>query len=111
MGIAAGEEVPRYLGARIMDGQQGAGMSKKERGNEAVRQFRKRQKVKEEADKEKTDRLRKENLELESRVASYQQELDFMVEVVRAHADLDGIREKRGERREEREERREKGEE
>lgn len=88
--IVAGEEVPRYLGARIMDGQQGAGMSKKERGNEAVRQFRKRQKVKEEADKEKTERLRKENLELESRVASYQQELDFMVEVVRAHADLDG---------------------
>merc|ERR1712110_1108820 len=85
MGIVAGEEVPRYLGARIMDGQQGAGMSKKERGNEAVRQFRKRQKV-----KEKTERLRKENLELESRVASYQQELDFMVEVVKAHADLDG---------------------
>ena len=60
-----------------MDGQQGAGMSKKERGNEAVRQFRKRQKVKEEADKEKTERLRKENLELESRVASYQQVPDF----------------------------------
>jgi len=77
-------------GTSHSDGQQGAGMSKKERGNEAVRQFRKRKKVKEEADKEKTERLRKENLELESRVASYQQELDFMVEVVRAHADLDG---------------------
>ena len=60
-----------------MDGQQGAGMSKKERGNEAVRQFRKRKKVKEEADKEKAEMLRKENLELESRVASYQQVPDF----------------------------------
>ena len=74
-----------------MDGQQGAGMSKKERGNEAVRQFRKRKKVKEEADKEKTERLRKENLELESRVASYQQvpdislfpfELYFFLEII-----------------------------
>ena len=55
-----------------MEGQ-GAGLSKKERGNEAVRQFRKRQKEKEQADKEKAERLRKENLELESRVASYQQ--------------------------------------
>jgi hypothetical protein len=72
-----------------MDGQ-GAGMSKKEKGNKAVRQFRERQKEKEQADKEKAERLRKENLELESRVTSYQQELDFMVEVVRAHADLDG---------------------
>ena len=33
--------------------------------------------VKAEADKEKTERLRKENLELESRVASYQQVPDF----------------------------------
>ena len=54
-----------------MDGQQGAGLSKKERGNEAVRQFRKRQKEKEQADKEKAERLRKENLELESKVSSF----------------------------------------
>ena len=50
-----------------------AGMSKKERGNEAVRQFRIREKAKEVADKEKAERLRKENLELESKVASHQQ--------------------------------------
>ena len=57
-----------------MDGQQqGAGLSKKERGRMAVRQFRKKQKEKEEAEKEKAERLRKENLELESRIASYQQ--------------------------------------
>ena len=50
-----------------------AGKSKKERGNEAVRQFRIREKAKELADKEKAERLRKENLELESKVASHQQ--------------------------------------
>ena len=50
-----------------------AGKSKKERGNEAVRQFRIREKAKEVADKEKAERLRKENLELESKVASHQQ--------------------------------------
>ena len=50
-----------------------AGMSKKEKGNEAVRQFRIREKAKEVADKEKAERLRKENLELESKVASHQQ--------------------------------------
>ena len=49
------------------------GKSKKERGNEAVRQFRIREKAKEVADKEKAERLRKENLELESKVASHQQ--------------------------------------
>jgi len=64
-------------------------LSKKERGRMAVRQFRKKQKEKEEAEKEKAEMLRKENLELESRIASYQQEYDFMVEVVRAHADMD----------------------
>merc|ERR1711902_380570 len=82
----------QLLVKRVMEGQQQGGedFSKKERGREAVRQFRKRQKEKEQADKEKEERLRKENLELESRVASYQQELNFMVEVVRAHADLDG---------------------
>ena len=57
-----------------MDGQgSGSGMSKKERGNEAVRQFRLRQKAKEQEEKERAEQLRKENLELESRVASYQQ--------------------------------------
>ena len=50
-----------------------AGKSKKEKGNEAVRQFRIREKAKEVADKEKAERLRKENLELESKVASHQQ--------------------------------------
>ena len=49
------------------------GKSKKERGKEAVRQFRIREKAKEVADKEKAERLRKENLELESKVASHQQ--------------------------------------
>ena len=49
------------------------GKSKKEKGNEAVRQFRIREKAKEVADKEKAERLRKENLELESKVASHQQ--------------------------------------
>ena len=49
------------------------GKLKKERGNEAVRQFRTREKAKEVADKEKAERLRKENLELESKVASHQQ--------------------------------------
>ena len=48
-------------------------MSKKEKGNEAVRQFRLRQKVKEQEERERAEQLRKENLELESRVASYQQ--------------------------------------
>ena len=46
---------------------------KKEKGNEAVRQFRIRQKEKELADKERAQRLRKENMEMEIRVASYQQ--------------------------------------
>ena len=70
-----------------MEGQ-GAGLSKKERGNEAVRQFRKRQKKKEQADKEKAEMLRKENLELESRVASYQQVSDislFSIEIIFSH--------------------------
>ena len=55
------------------------GKSKKERGNEAVRQFRIREKAKEVADKEKAERLRKENLELESKVASHQQVKLFFV--------------------------------
>ena len=46
---------------------------KKEKGNEAVRQFRIRQKEKELADKERAEMLRKENMEMEIRVASYQQ--------------------------------------
>ena len=46
---------------------------KKEKGNEAVRQFRIRQKEKELADNERAQRLRKENMEMEVRVASYQQ--------------------------------------
>ena len=46
---------------------------KKEKGNEAVRQFRIRQKEKELAEKERAQRLRKENMEMEIRVASYQQ--------------------------------------
>merc|ERR1712133_168294 len=78
-------------GARMEPGQQQeeAGWLKKEKAREAVRQFRIRQKKKEEEEKEKAERLRKENLELESRIASYQQEYNFMVEVVRAHADMD----------------------
>merc|ERR550525_1229681 len=67
-----------------------AGKSKKEKGNEAVRQFRIREKAKELADKEKAERLRKENLELESKVASHQQDLDFFVSVVKAHVDVEG---------------------
>jgi len=72
-----------------------AGMTKKDeekkkKSNKAVRDFRERQKAKEQAGKEKADRLRKENLELESIVASCQQELNFMVEIVRAHAEADG---------------------
>jgi len=63
---------------------------KKEKGNEAVRQFRIRQKEKELADKERAEMLRKENMEMEIRVASYQQELDFMVAVVKAHTEVDG---------------------
>ena len=55
------------------------GKSKKERGNEAVRQFRIREKAKEVADKEKAERLRKENLELESKVASHQQVMNFFL--------------------------------
>ena len=54
------------------------GKSKKERGKEAVRQFRIREKAKEVADKEKAERLRKENLELESKVASHQQVKFFL---------------------------------
>ena len=56
-----------------------ADKSKKERGKEAVRQFRIREKAKEVADKEKAERLRKENLELESKVASHQQVMNFFL--------------------------------
>ena len=59
----AGKEVPAHMEAKL----------KKEKGNEAVRQFRIRQKEKELADKERAQRLRKENMEMEIRVASYQQ--------------------------------------
>ena len=59
----AGKEVPAHMEAKL----------KKEKGNEAVRQFRIRQKEKELADKERAQRLRKENMEMEVRVASYQQ--------------------------------------
>ena len=59
----AGKEVPALMEAKL----------KKEKGNEAVRQFRIRQKEKELADKERAQRLRKENMEMEVRVASYQQ--------------------------------------
>ena len=59
----AGKEVPALMEAKL----------KKEKGNEAVRQFRIRQKEKELADKERAQRLRKENMEMEIRVASYQQ--------------------------------------
>ena len=63
-----------------MDGK--AGMSKKDeekkkKSNKAVRDFRERQKAKEQAGKDKADRLRKENLELESIVASCQQVPDI----------------------------------
>ena len=50
---------------------------KKKKSNKAVRDFRERQKAKEQAGKEKADRLRKENLELESIVASCQQVPDI----------------------------------
>ena len=59
----AGKEVPAPMEAKL----------KKEKGNEAVRQFRIRQKEKELADKERAEMLRKENMEMEIRVASYQQ--------------------------------------
>ena len=42
-------------------------------GNDAVRRFRARQKVKEQEDKEKRERLKKENQEIEERMACYQQ--------------------------------------
>ena len=51
----AGKEVPAHMEAKL----------KKEKGNEAVRQFRIRQKEKELADKERAQRLRKENMEME----------------------------------------------
>merc|ERR1711884_590893 len=76
----ASKEVPAPMEAKL----------KKEKGNEAVRQFRIRQKEKELADKERAQRLRRENMEMEIRVASYQQELDFMVAVVKAHTEVDG---------------------
>merc|ERR1711963_774578 len=38
----------------------------------------------------KAERLRKENLELESKVASHQQDLDFFVSVVKAHVNVEG---------------------
>merc|ERR1712038_1698678 len=76
----AGKEVPAHMEAKL----------KKEKGNEAVRQFRIRQKEKELAEKERAQRLRKENMEMEIRVASYQQELDFLVAVVKAHTEADG---------------------
>ena len=65
-----------------MDGK--AGMSKKDeekkrKSNKAVRDFRERQKAKEQAGKDKADRLRKENLELESIVASCQQVPDIFM--------------------------------
>ena len=59
----AGKAVPALMEAKL----------KKEKGNEAVRQFRIRQKEKELADKERAEMLRKENMEMEIRVASYQQ--------------------------------------
>ena len=59
----AGKEVPAPMEAKL----------KKEKGNEAVRQFRLRQKEKELAEKERAEMLRKENMEMEIRVASYQQ--------------------------------------
>merc|ERR1712012_8549 len=76
----AGKEVPAPMEAKL----------KKEKGNEAVRQFRIRQKEKEMGEKERAEMLRKENIEMEIRVASYQQELDFMVAVVKAHTEVDG---------------------
>merc|ERR1712008_187259 len=59
-------------------------------GNDAVRRFRARQKVKEQEDKEKRERLKKENQEIEERMACYQQELAFLTNVMAAHVESAG---------------------